>query len=67
MEKFNSVNGVVQRVVMAKRVMGKRSGGGRNCGVDGMIRGGSSQFSRRDQQSQVASSSQEVTMVRMRN
>ena len=43
MEKFNNTNGVVQRVVMAKRVMDRRSGGGRNRGVDGMICGGDSQ------------------------
>ena len=65
MEKFNNANGVVQRAVMAKRAMDRRSGGGRNRGVDGMIRGGGSWFSRK--QNQLASSSQEVAMVWMRN
>ena len=64
MEKFNNANGVVQRAVMAKKAMGRRSGGGRNIGVDGMVRGGGSRFSRRDQ---MASSSQEVAMMRMKN
>ena len=65
MEKFNNANGVIQRAVMAKRVMNRRSGGGRNRGVDGMIRGGGSRF--KEKQDQLACSSQEVAMVRMKN
>ena len=63
-QKFNNVNGVVQRAVMAKRVMDRRSGGGRNRGIDGMIHGGGSW---KQNQLALASLIQEVAMVQMRN
>ena len=65
-EKFDNANSVVQHAI-GKRAMDRRSGGGRNRGVDGTICGGGSWFSRRDKQGQLASSSWEVAMVRMRN